>query len=567
MEGMRQRKELTTAFTWCDWLPRRAFNFYTGSEACRGDRFSYFDKRTRNILVPASCPSGRGPRVIVEDFESSDLYRVLTLPESLKHDTVDEMMPYAKKYAQYLQTTFGGAVTDRFLVTKDDQGRIIRVELHLTTELMQTVSPSQVSRSPPLRLSSGSHTLKSFIAKYGSKLYHIPLLSEAMVVVCDDEEELHTRPIFPPEDALEPLTEPLASTASSPTNVVAIMIDAVSRQEVTRSLDKLKRWMRAKAQLLRPSHLVAESLGMTTVGHSTSGNWAPMMTGVLNMSECDRQRDGSLFKLIKEKYRENMSTSLIGGMCESIIQKFSIPRFGSGFGTAVPGYVDREYFAPLCHSSYGLSKGNFRGAYGIVKRCLGHRHVHEHMLDYLLDVLEHDMRRGVPFFHNLWLLEGHEGTHGVLKIIDEDLVEFLEILDERLNFFNSTRNSLLIYSDHGNHMGPIFTWTVEGAWERTTPMSLWILPRSAAQQIDMRRAAALGASEHHFNERMRLASTPYDMYLTMRDLFAIDSPSRLGRELENSSSLFTQRPKEQISSCSDIGGESICALSYCETSH
>jgi len=114
--------------------------------------------------------------------------------------------------------------------------------------------------------------------------------------------------------------------------------------------------------------------------------------------------------------------------------------------------VDHQFASPFCLPEvHPLENphGNMKGPFSILRRCLTGKYVHTYVFNYLQQFLYnyHD----VPKFAFAAFNEGHEGTGDVIGLVDDDLVEFLEILD-----YNNT--ALFLVSDHGLHMHPLFAF-------------------------------------------------------------------------------------------------------------
>lgn len=268
--------------------------------------------------------------------------------------------------------------------------------------------------------------------------------------------------------------------------------------------------------------------------------------------------------------------------------------------------LDRDTALSVCDTEYASAANNFRGPYSIVKRCMGPRHVHQHVMGYSHAALREDLvdiRRAnllqrrkrsnsmedddssalLPslFFQFVNFMEGHEGTHGVIGQVDADLTAFVEALlpqpssssgrqrattnealsppppppplsprnrnkrpqrqqkireeeEERQEeddilqtFFSSQENILLLASDHGNHMGPFYEWTLEGEYERSTPMSLLVIPRRHLRELDAYLSRKEGETLRVLEQRASQLSTSADTYLTLLELLGLDvsSPS------------------------------------------
>ena len=542
--------------SWQGLVPRRLFNFYTGDEKCGARKFSWYAAESNKILAVTICPSSKlEPKVIVADPSNNDFGNLDMVDASV----AGEIGGAARLWEAYLEETYGSDSAkqeyDVIRELKNGKLRIRRVLLRLKESM-------KVSRRKHAGALQGATSETSF----GEVLYEIPIISTAMSVVCDGVEEYHVHPM----DAA-PRKERAREGDEPPANVLMLMIDATSRLEVSRSLPLTQHWLKRMRTELGRSHVIEEAIGLTTIGHSTNFNFAPATTGAVRYGyrPDDGTREGNLFGRLKAQYGENIAVSFLSGVCANV-RYFNLGGPDEDTDGFTKSGIDREIMGPMCHSEYSSMSGNFVGPYSMVKRCIGQQFVHEHMLDLLTATVRQDRKLNRSFFQVSYLLEGHEGSHGVLKLLDADLERYLAGLAAD-GFFDDNRNVLLLMSDHGNHMGPYYELTQAGKIERTTPFAVWFLPRELLKRRDARRGLDAGASARQFSDRMRRVSTHFDTYLTLADLLSVPNASvHCDRESiacasDLSASLFDPSPRKRMTfnACKDFNAEPGCSLSYC----
>lgn len=91
---------------------------------------------------------------------------------------------------------------------------------------------------------------------------------------------------------------------------------------------------------------------------------------------------------------------------------------------------DHELISPFCHSDFFAEGsnpwGNFKGPYAITARCLKGQHVHEHTLQYLESIQAAYSDRDK--FSSAWIMEGHEASSEILRLLDDSLAGFVRKL-------------------------------------------------------------------------------------------------------------------------------------------
>lgn len=170
--------------------------------------------------------------------------------------------------------------------------------------------------------------------------------------------------------------------------------------------------------------------------------------------------------------------------------------------------MDYSVFLPWCHPEYHpyeMTFGNFRGPFSILRRCLGGKHVHRHILNYIKEFWGNYKDHG-KIVH-IPLQEGHEGTGEVILTLDSDLTAFYEELRATGEL---EKTVLVITSDHGSHMGPYFMASAMGEFEQKLPLLFVVFPQWFLQKYP-------GFRENLLENEQKLVGH-YDTYWTLRHL-------------------------------------------------
>ncbi|RNF22351.1 putative transmembrane protein [Trypanosoma conorhini] len=590
LEGLALSRAAATGWVLPEYTHRRLLNAFGGSDQCGTNTISFLDEEEEVLVVFPLCPDGKEqPRVYIERPERSEL--------NGGTEVLPKVLNMSKVWHQTLEMRYGTNETVHqsmgVHVTRDPAGVIQSVE----------VIPSRlipVSRKP--------RSDYERIARAGwssSKVWEVPLgESGAYSVHCptSDYEEYH---VFPPvrcrkAAAGEKVFEGKGrDDAGPPASVLVLVLDAVSRAEVQRSLPKFRNWLRNFRSNRSSKHVFVEAQGATTISHSTDANLVPLFTGNILSRVRGRKSEiaeRSLFRLAKQKYGSRFSTSYTIGDCMDVmLSLFGGTKDSAGFGEPYGNDLDYNTFGPFCHIQYSALEGNFQGANSILRRCIGQQYVHEYVLNYTRALVRRRLRRrrqenqqtqamspsqnaSVPlqddavfFLDVLHLLEGHEGTHGVVYLVDDALTAFLDDLQKRLGFFDDPSNALLLLSDHGNHMGPYYELTAPGQLERALPFAGFILHRELLSRMDRIKGYAAGLSLSNMMQRTRRISTTLDLHMTLADLLGVEA--KVPRTLRNlavlPSSLFDARDvPSRLERCSELGAldskRSGCFLMWCE---
>lgn len=599
-EGLQIKSALAASWAFPAMHPRRLFNFYIGSEKCSRPNWhsiGFVDRENEVLVLSSKCPGrlGERPRVFIERPEKSEFTGGdVQFPETVHGNEMYHAQIEAL-YGTESKASSEGVVVHRW--PKDQPGnggRIRAVEW----------DPSKLPESHREPLSKEeSHVREQWPGRgVQESVLEVPLgRSAAYSVYCEetDTEEYFVQPMHRPGPWGKARSEGCHVADEVPGSVLVILFDALSRQNVVRRLPRFTEWVRGfqARQAKRKEGYIIRELHHTTLGISTSGNFAPYFSGTsktpdsqAGLKEEDlNYMDRSLFNLVKATYGDAVSTSMTTGYCSDMAEYllFGQEKTG-GRGDRYQG-IDYYTFQPFCHAEYGAQFGNFQGPYSIVPRCIDNRNVHQHFFDYLHTLLYRQLKdhrvateeKGCShyFFNVAHFIESHEGTHGSIGVVDEDLTAFMRILEEDLHFFDDSRNTLLFLSDHGSHMGPYYEIFDAGKFERTTPAMLYFVHPETMRRVDARKQRAEGLSLQNFMKRSRRISTPLDLYLTLGDILGLTdltvSPF-YQQAVVPAASLFDKRhgkgtlPNEgdaPVHSCHALfhGGEPFpCLLDLCE---
>lgn len=544
--GQLSARKLRHAWILPKLLPRRFFNFYMGDERCTPKTthsrratvpLAYLSAGRETLVVPKFCP-GANPGAFADGSERTRVF--------LERPRLSEMQPSkhrpstlspgptlsADQLQRELELKYGkgiGSNESDVVLHRNGRGYIMEVELRLDSLTPRRRREAPLSESPEEKL------LVERWGLAGSMFFEIPLgRSPTITVRCDslDREDMF---FFPVKQEVEADASQLLP--SPPHNVLVLMFDAVSRPEVLRSLPNFVSWTRDfKARSTTVGFRVVEGQGHTTFGFSTGGNFAPSLAGTSAFVEGgDRETypnvsffEKSLFSLAKRKFGNKLQTSLSMGYCHNVLHGvFGVANASTGNGGSPLYGLDRYFYGPMCRKQYSAQESNVRGPYSIRQRCLGRQHVHEVLLSYTKSLLTHHLSAQETFFDLSYFIEGHEGSHSVLSHVDMALVDFMLDLEHELGFFKDPKNVLVMYADHGSHMGPYYLSSEAGRMERTMPFLLFFLHSSVFVDIDLSKRKPIGASEYYFRQRTSRLTTPMDLFLTLGDLLGLQESANV----------------------------------------
>lgn len=626
LEGMHTDPTLSRSLVWPALLHRRTFNFWTGSEKCSHasglPSISYLDAEEHLLLVSPLCVDGERPHVYLHRPENNEFNgnANVELPETERGNL---------EYHRQLEALYGtkalafehGVVVHRDPVTS----LILSVEVDPQTLAAHARKP----RTPQERAARREWPSE------GHAVLSVPLgLSAAYTVHCEalEHEEYH---LYPLNDAMldaysagaggvreaqcvpewkragrSEAPQPPATPEEPAGNVFIMLFDAVSRQEMQRSLPKLSRAIADFAMSNTTGHLVLEAQGAMTLGVNTAANLVPFLSGItanavglpgeVKFTDVSFM-NSSVFVLAKEKYGDTINTAFTSAFCHDLFEYLmghTVP--SSGAGGRILG-VDRYMYQPFCHLDYSGVHSNFKGPYSIVRRCMAGEAVWDHMVNYteatLAKQLEDGRRAlnattdtptrrgdchatlpeggfGKNFFHVMYMTEGHEGTHGVIPLVDDSLTRFFHDLRYKLRFFDNPLNTFILLADHGNHMGHYYEYSRAGQFERGTPPTVMLVHPDVLNRVDRNKGRDPFTSVQNLLQRTKRVSTPLDVYLTLGDLLNVKvdvyykykSPSTF-----HAASLFDLRddassaPARNCSQFSSDVEHYACPLDFCRT--
>lgn len=614
-EGMMLNPMLGKSWAWPAIHYRRLFNFYMGSQDCHGSSWrsiAFLDEETETLVVSASCPDGSAPHVFLARPENSELNGRddFYLPEVRKGN---------KQYHKELEELYGTpelAAAKGVVVHRDPTTKLITgVELAPGRLLARQRQPASTAEQQAREQWPSNDAIEVPLGETAAFIVHCPASGhEEMFMypmtlpdVTPDQCSKVPRQQQQQQQEGDNAANNEAYTPSEPAgNVLLIVVDSVSRQEVVRSLEAFTAWMRRfkeeASEQDSTGHLVIEPLAQTTLGLSTAGNLCPMLTGItskaLNLTRelmtGINYMNRTLFNAVKAQYGDGASTSLACGYCHDMLDVlFGSTGAFSGRGGRAES-VDYYTYEPMCHLEYSGLESNFQGPYSIVKRCIDGRYVAEHMLDYTGHLLRQQLKRreavmeaeknarggilhttcpGTPpqgkyFFDVTYLIDGHEGTHGAIALVDGALTHFMDDLQNRLHFFDDPLNTLIFVADHGNHMGHYYELTNAGRFERTTPAVLYVVHPEVLRRVDARKGRQEGESMANFLSRTKRFATPLDMYMTMADIAGVRVQPYEGYSAAKvpPSSLFDPRSGLAVEDCKDVSTaweRYTCSLTFC----
>jgi len=189
--------------------------------------------------------------------------------------------------------------------------------------------------------------------------------------------------------------------------------------------------------------------------------------------------------------------------------------------------VDHQLVAPFClpevhplHNPYG----NFAGPFSILRRCLAGKYVHKYSFDYLSQFIFQYPSH--PKFVVAAFNEGHEGTGEVVGLLDDDLENFLSLVD-----FNNT--AVFLVSDHGLHMNIMFAFREESVVkENALGLLSAIFPTWFLQKYPQVR--------NNLKHNQQALVTPYEIFETLHSFAKFPNPNI--PRASHSLSLFDEIP-------------------------
>eukprot|EP01135_Chromosphaera_perkinsii_P004644 Nk52_evm37s292 gene=Nk52_evmTU37s292 len=252
-------------------------------------------------------------------------------------------------------------------------------------------------------------------------------------------------------------------------NVLVLVVDGLSRAHFRRSLPKTTDFLNG---MYGPDAIFQRNVSAQTTGSfayqffhynsvalNTEINTGTMFTG--------KQSPGE--RLDKDfwinSYRDNgFITADVNGYCQST--------FFYHKGGTFP-LSDHEIIHPFCHPDYTdpNSNNNAQGPYSIFPRCIGQKHVHNYLFDYVNSFWKN--YEDVPKAMFATFEEAHEGTGLVISSMDDSFHDFLQKFHADGHLHNTV---LFLTADHGLHMGPYFETFPGGVLEQKLPALFVVVP-------------------------------------------------------------------------------------------
>ncbi|CAG9326941.1 unnamed protein product [Blepharisma stoltei] len=183
------------------------------------------------------------------------------------------------------------------------------------------------------------------------------------------------------------------------------------------------------------------------------------------------------------------------------------------------------------------------------KRCIGNHYSHYYTLDYTKQFIRNYQENNK--FAYIHLSQAHEYAGTIIKIVDDDLKEFLE---DTLKYYNEKEEDLVIMlvGDHGKHVEPYDTYP-EGYVENQLPFHILITNKELVNKMS--------ADEFLKHNTQRLVSR-FDWYMTLKHLATVPYGSlkpnsdlyltwRSMTDSNHSLSLFSEKV-DNYRECSDM---------------
>lgn len=271
------------------------------------------------------------------------------------------------------------------------------------------------------------------------------------------------------------INERRQSTAESlAPNVLAIYVDALSRANSIRKLNKTMSWFEKFMNQKDPSKETFQFFKYHSVAGYTDPNLWQLYHGV-DASDTNFQSDHRVSSIVDTFKKNGYITGLASDLCSADL--FIYPN-----DVIIETPFDHEGLTFACDPHYSKPWnrfGQFYGPYASVRRCLYGKDTHEYVLEY-----------GDQFWRKyadekkylrLTFIDSHEITGEVIKYSDDHIYMFLNNLEKDGLLENTI---IMLYSDHGLHM--LNLWQIlrfqQFYIERHLPTFYLILPGNLAQE-------------------------------------------------------------------------------------
>ncbi|EGC31699.1 hypothetical protein DICPUDRAFT_99127 [Dictyostelium purpureum] len=376
-----------------------------------------------------------------------------------------------------------------------DEKNYLHIDCKNKVEISYTTSPTFFEEQRSYGIFTDD--LKILEKQYKKKKYQYngPILisDETVMATCGNKTEIHFQNVLK-KSSLERASnfnEPKLSSfenkikkmnsaeRTKPVDILFILIDALSRAHFKRALPKTFETLQA---IQNEGHSkVFQFFRYHSLKPYSDPNYIALYTGYnsLEYDKLDREiipekiqnsNNGEPFSFEKnplffQSFRnDSYITSWIYPTCEDW--------FDAYLKVEKPN-IDHELVLPFCSPQvFPLERpfGIFEGPYSIRRRCLGNKHIHDRIFDYINQIFDNYSKVGKIV--SAGLMDAHEGTMEVIKIADKQFNRFLgQDLKSKLN-----DTVLILVGDHGQHMGPYYSWTKGGSIEVAFPVLYIILP-------------------------------------------------------------------------------------------
>ncbi|KAM9942847.1 hypothetical protein ACTFIT_006240 [Dictyostelium discoideum] len=339
---------------------------------------------------------------------------------------------------------------------------------------------------------------------------------------------------------------------SKPIDILFLMIDALSRAHFKRALPSTFETLQAIQN--KGESKVFQFFRYHSLKPFTDPNTIAMYTGYnsLNYDFTDKKnglpssaskhhpfnwQDNPMF--FQSFRNDSYVTSWIYGLCEDWFQAY--------LKTDKPeDSIDHELVLPFCSPlAFPLERpfGIFEGPYSIRRRCLGNKHIHDKIFDYINQLW--DNYYDVGKIVTATFMDAHEGTMEVIGIADKQFNRFIkEDMEQNLN-----DTVLFLVGDHGSHMGPYYMWAKGGSIEVSMPLLYIVLPTWFTNKYPH--------VEKYLLENENKLASPFQLYDTIRALSTfpefggIDVFDPTGENRKQTKGLLGPIPNDI--SCLDLG--------------
>ncbi|KAK5581021.1 hypothetical protein RB653_001048 [Dictyostelium firmibasis] len=338
---------------------------------------------------------------------------------------------------------------------------------------------------------------------------------------------------------------------SKPIDILFLMIDALSRAHFKRALPSTFETLQSIQN--KGESKVFQFFRYHSLKPFTDPNTIAMYTGYNSLNYDTQDKNNGLQPSTTKKpfnwednpmffqsfRNDSYVTSWIYGLCEDWFQaylKVDKPE----------NSIDHELVLPFCSPlAFPLERpfGIFEGPYSIRRRCLGNKHIHDKIFDYINQFW--DNYYDVGKIVTATFMDAHEGTMEVIGIADKQFNRFIKNdMEENLN-----DTVLFLVGDHGSHMGPYYMWAEGGSIEVSMPILYIVLPTWFTNKYPH--------VEKYLLENENKLASPFQLYDTIRTLSTfpefggIDVFDPTGQKRKQTKGLLGPIPNDI--SCLDLG--------------